>query len=100
MLARAQYAAVVGESERHLRGVEELQQRLGEVARGPEVVAQFGEGHRAAARDERHDPPADDFQRLRMCVAVAPDADREPGADKGLQVLAPMRGTIDGSTLV
>ena len=45
--APAQHAAVVGQPERHARGVEVLEQRLGVLARGAELVAQARDRDRA-----------------------------------------------------
>src|SRR4051812_40596275 len=52
--ATPQHARVVRPPQRHVLGVEVLEQRLGELAGRAELVAQAGERERALGADQAH----------------------------------------------
>jgi hypothetical protein len=86
--AAAQYAPVVGQALREARRVEMLEQRLGVLARRPELVARAREGHRALVRDDRADATGDE----REGVAVGIEVTADPDGDAGLDQLGQVRG--------
>ena len=85
--ATAQDARVVRAPDGDAGGVEVLEQRLGELPRGAEVVAQLGERDGALGADERLDADADGGERLGVRPPVAADADRAAGVAEGVEVL-------------
>ncbi len=71
---------LVAAADRDLLGVEMLEQRLGELARGAELVAQLGErDHATVAAGERDQALPDFVQRVDVVVQVLGYADRAPG---------------------
>src|SRR5579884_3579485 len=70
-----------------LLGVEVLEQGLGELARGAELVPQAGQGHRpVAARGQREDPALSLGQRVAVVVERLGDPDGDPSAAQGGEV--------------
>ncbi len=77
-------------------GVEVLEQRLGEPARGPELVAQLGEGDRTPVPlGGRDDPFSGAGQDLDVKVKRPRHADGAPGRAQGQdQALSPGRNGV------
>src|SRR6267378_3343215 len=69
---------LVAAADREALGVEVLEQRLGELAGGAELVTEGGERDRAAVSvGQRDHPLADPRERLGVIVEVPGDADCE-----------------------